>query len=117
MNKGDLKEAWRKLQGWYRTAEGRAPTPCRETMDKQTKEREELYVKVLPHGDLTPINVEPFPVQDEIPEDAEIREIVGELQNGRAGGASKIRAEDIKSWLRGIREEEENGREGAGVYW
>ena len=35
-------------------------------------------------------------------------------ENGNAG-ASKIRAEDIKSWLRGMIDEEENGAEGAGI--
>ena len=29
------------------------------------------------------------------------------LKNGRAGGASFIRAEDIKAWLRGIIDEED----------
>ena len=40
--------------------------------------------------------------------------------NGRSGGASKMRAEDLKEWLRGAEEEErtrrkgEEGLEGAG---
>ena len=84
---------------------------------KQTKEREELYAKVPPPGDPIPINVDPFEINDAIPEDVEIRAVVRGMRNGRAGGASKIRAEDMKTWLRGAIEEEEEGKEGAGDKW
>jgi exonuclease III len=114
---GDPKEAWRCLKGWYRAVEDRAPKPCYDSMDKQTTEREKLYEKVPPPGDPIPINVDKFDVIDDCPEDAVIREVVKCLRNGRAGGASRMRAEDIKGWLRGIIEEEEDGREGAGDKW
>ena len=54
---------------------------------------------------------------DECPRDAELRDVVKQLQHGRIGGASKMRAEDIKQWLRGIIDEEENGSKGAGENW
>ena len=114
---GDLKEAWRCLKGWYRAVEDRAPKPCYQSLGKQTAEREELYRKVPPPGDPIPINVEPFDVNDDCPEDAAIRAAVKQLRNGRAGGASKMKAEDIKDWLRGMIEEEEEGKEDAGYEW
>jgi hypothetical protein len=86
-------------------------------MDKQTAEREELYRKVSPPGDPIPINVEPFDLDDSIPEDAAIREVVAGLKNGRAGGSGGVRAEHIKSWLRDMIEEEEKGTENAGDIW
>jgi len=117
LESGELQEAWRTLKGWYRMAEDKAPQPCFATMEKQTREREELYERQVPPGDPIPINVEPFEIRDESPEDAEVREVVRNLRNGRAGGASKIRAEHIKDWLSGIVDEEENGNEGAGDRW
>mmetsp|Transcript_7501 Transcript_7501/g.17018 ORF Transcript_7501/g.17018 Transcript_7501/m.17018 type:complete len:296 (-) Transcript_7501:86-973(-) len=36
---------------------------------------------------------------------------------GRAGGSGGIKAEHLKMWLRGIREEEEDGNENAGNIW
>lgn len=116
---GDIKESFNIAKRWYRAAEDRAPKPCYESMAKQTAEREELYRKVIPPGDPIPINVDPYEVQDEVPGDMEIRAKVKDLRNGRAGGASKMRAEDIRGWLRGIEEEEDQkrGTEGAGNKW
>ena len=87
MEGGDLKEAWRCLKGWYRNAGEHSPKPCYESMDKQTRERVELYGKVPPPGDHIPINVEPFKIRDAALEDVEIRvrEIVRGMRNGRAG--------------------------------
>ena len=66
-------------------------------MDKQTAEREELYRKVSPPGDLIPINVKPFDLGDLIPEDMAIREVAASLKNGRAGGSGRVQAEHIKA--------------------
>ena len=41
------------------------------------------------------------------PSDGEIRGAAGGLTNGRALGASGMRAEDVKAWLHGIRLEED----------
>ena len=86
-------------------------------MDVQTAERVELYAERTPPGDPIPINVQPSDVRDDTPDDAEIRAAVRKLRNGRAGGASNMRAEDIKSWLRGAEDEEKNNTEGAGDRW
>ena len=89
------KEAWRLLKGWYRTVEDRAPKPCYQSMERQTRERVELYTKVQPPGDPIPINIDPFAINDEVPTDAEVREVVRGLRNGRAGGVSGIRTHVI----------------------
>ena len=117
LGEGDAKEAWRVVQGWYRDVEDRGPTPCRESMTRQTKEQEELYTKVEPPGEPIPINVEPYSINDETPGDAELRYVVPGMRNGRAGRVSGIRAEHMKEWLAGVREEEEQGNEGKGDQW
>ena len=108
LGEGDLKEAWGVVKKWYRSASDRGPTPCRETMAKQTQERIDLYRKRPPPGEAIPIIVRKARVEDDTPLDQELRDIVkNNLNNGRAGGASFIRAEDIKAWLRGIIDEED----------
>ena len=52
------------------------------------------------------------PLADGAPPDEELREAVRKLRNGRAGGGSGMRAEDIKSWLRDVEREEEAEKEG-----
>ena len=47
-------------------------------------------------------------VRDDTPTDGEIRTAVSELSNGRSAGASQMRAEHLKFWLQGMREEEES---------
>ena len=65
-------------------------------MKKQTKERGDLTWEVPP-GDPIPIHVELFNINDVVPEDDAIREVVAGLRNGRV-----IKAEHINVWLRGI---------------
>ncbi len=57
------------------------------------------------------MNVQPAPVCDGTPEDEEVREAAKGLSNGRAGGASRVRAEDIKLWLAGAKAEEKAAQE------
>ena len=99
---GNVQEAWGMAKRWYRKASDRGPKPCMQTMVRQTQERVELYRKRDSPGDPIPINVDPYEVEDGIPEDAEIRQMVKDkLKRGRVGGVAQIRAEDIKQWLRG----------------
>ena len=53
-------------------------------------------------------------INDDVPTDAELREVVHGLRNGRAGRASDIHAEHMKQWLCDVVEEEEKGTEGLG---
>jgi hypothetical protein len=113
LNGGDFKAGWTIAKRWYRAATDRGPKPCFETMETQTTERVELYGKVEPPGEPIPINVQPFGICDGTPDDDEIRDVVKyHLKSGRAGGASFLRAEDIKRWLRDIEQEEDPERSG-----
>jgi hypothetical protein len=70
---------------------------------------------VPPIGWLLPINVTPIPVPDKPPTDSEIWEVVAKLQNSCVAGATGMKVEHLKEWLRGIgREEAEECAEGAG---
>ena len=115
---GELQEAWNVAKRWYRMVEDRAPKPCYESMAKQTEERAELYAKRVPPGDSIPVNVDAYLIKDDTPSDLEIRAAVKDgLRNGRVGGASGIRSEDVKGWLRDAEEEERGGTEGLGYRW
>ena len=120
---GELGEAFRTLRGWYREAGDRAPKPCYQAMEDQTVEREKLYDYVKPPGEGIPSSVE-RPAQDDFaPSDEEIRRAVRKSNNGRAGGATQMRVEDLKCWLRGAEAEEkaesegEEGHVGKGDTW
>jgi len=104
---GDVQEAFRHLKGWYRAASETTARPCPQTMVRQMAERIALYARRDSPGEPLPINVDPIPIDDGTPTDGEVRQAVQELSNGRAGGASGIRAEDVKAWLQGIRREED----------
>ena len=71
-----LKEAWHCLEWLYLRAEERVPKPRYKYMDLKMKERKELYQKVSPTEEPIPINVEPFDINDETPEDVDIRTVV-----------------------------------------
>jgi hypothetical protein len=103
---GEVKEAWRCLKGWYTAVEDRAPKACHETLARQTEERKTLYARVPLPGEQLPINVTPFDVPDGIPSNSEIREVVRELQNGWAAGATGLQAEHIKVWMQDVVQEE-----------
>ena len=47
---GELKEAWRCLNGWYRASTDAPQKRCHESMESQTREREDLYAAAPPPG-------------------------------------------------------------------
>ncbi len=107
LQQGNVQEAFQHLSGWYRAAGKVASRPCFLTLENQTQDREELYGHVPPPGDSIPINIDPSPITNTVPPDLEIREVVRGLKKGRARGISKICAENLKSWLRRVVEEED----------
>ena len=112
------RAAWRTLSGWYRAVEGKAAKPCYTRMEEQTVEREALYDYVPPPGARITKNTTRPPQNDDAPSDAELREAVKACGNGRAGGGSRMRAEDMKGWLRRAElEETQEGYVGAGDNW
>jgi hypothetical protein len=115
---GEYIEAWRYLKGWYCSAKDRAPKPCPETLAKQTEERIQLYTAVPPPGWEMRFNVDPSDVPDAAPTDSELRAVVGSLCNGRAAGATGMRAKLLKEWLGDMkRKGTEDGVEGIGDRW
>ena len=113
-----IQEAWYRLQGWYKAAVDRAPPPARATLKQVTAERVTLYSRIPPPVNTIPFTIEPFAVEDGVPTEAEIEWAVKHLRNNRAGGPSRMRAEDLKGWLaatrRGDKEREAETRDGGG---
>jgi hypothetical protein len=117
---GNVQEAFRHLKGWYRAATETQSEPCYDTMERQTSERVDLYARRQSPGDPLLIHLTPAEINNDVPSDSKIRTAVGELTNGRAGGASGMRAEHVKAWLRGVVEEEDpesQGNAGKGDNW
>ena len=106
------------FKGWYRAATEVEAQPCPQMMACQTEEQIALYTRRTPPREPLPININPAPIPDGVPTDSEVRDAVGELTNGRSGGASKMRAEHMKEWLQGIQRKEDPktaiGNQGAG---
>ena len=94
-----IQEAWYRLQGWYKAEVDRAPPPARVTLKRITAERVTLYNRVPPPGDIIPVDIETFAVEDGVPEEGEVEWAVKRLRNNRAGGLSRMRAEKLKDWL------------------
>ena len=119
----NVKEAWRTLQGWYRDAGETAPKPCYDTMEAQIEERQKIYARIPPLGDKIPSYANRPPTNNDHPADEELRRAVKRSHNGRSGGVLKMRAEDLKTWLKRVENEEqvrekgEEGYEGAGDTW
>jgi len=109
---GNIQEAFRHLKGWYRAASEMQSKPCYHTMERQTSERVDLYARRQSPGDPLPLHLTPVEIDDDVPTDSEIWTVAGGLTNGRAGGASGVRAEHVKTWLRGILKEEDPERQG-----
>ena len=86
------KEAWRRLQGWYKAAFNRAPPPAYATLKQITAERVDLYSYVPPLGENIPVNVTPADLDDSVPKEDEIAEAVKKLRRNRSGGLSWMRA-------------------------
>ena len=103
---GNAKETWRTLQGWYREAGEKAPKPCYDTIESQPVEREKLYDCVPPPGDKIPSHIQQPPMNGEHPANEEVRRAVKRSYNGWSGGVSKMRAEDLKTWLKGAENKE-----------
>jgi hypothetical protein len=117
---GNVQEAFHHRKGWYWAASDTQAKPCRQTMERQTSERVDLYARRDSPGDPLPINVAPTEIYDDVLSDSELRGVVGKLSNGRAAGASGMRAKHVKKWLHDVQREEDSegqGAENAGDRW
>ena len=93
------REAWQRLKGWYKAAVDCAPPPARSTLERITAERVNLYSYVPSPGTNIPVTVRPVPVDDSVPTEYEIEEVVKNLQRNRSSGPSGMWAEHLKGWL------------------
>ncbi len=106
-------------------AEDQPPPACPETMVRQMAERVDLYARAPPMGEALPFNFPHFKISNNMPTDSELRKVVGGLRNGRAAGATGMKAEHIKVWLNKIQRKEKAAMEnpdreadpGAGCKW
>ena len=62
------------MRGWCRDASNRPPLPAHVSLETLMTERAEQYANVPPSGRPIPIEVSPFPVDDNIPEEEDIYE-------------------------------------------
>ena len=95
----NVKEAWRRMKGWYKAVVNRAPPPAPSTLERITAEQVELYIHVPPPGDNIPVTVIPSKIDDSVPTEDGIAETVKKLRRNWSGGPSSIRAEHLKVWL------------------
>ena len=102
---GKPREAWGVARAWHTEVNPAASPPCYRELEKQTAEREELYRKRVPPGKRIPSSAERPPTPDHPPEDQELRLAAKGSSNGKSGGATKIRAEDLNEWRRGVENE------------
>ena len=98
-----MGEGGSAFMGWYKATVDRPTPPARATLKRVTAERAKLYSRVPPPGDTIPVTIETCVVEDGVPTEAEIEWAVKRLRNNRAGGASRMRAEDLKGWLAAAR--------------
>ena len=103
---GDWRSGYGTLRAWTKECDPASSKPCYDTLEEQTRERVALYRKRAPPGERIPSRAERPPLSDTPPTDEELRLAAKRSNNGRSGGASKMRAEDLKEWLRGAEEEE-----------
>ena len=92
---GKPREAWGVARAWHKEVDPAASPPCYRELEKQTVEREKLYAKRAPPGKRIPKNIERPLTPDHPPEDEELRQAAKGANNGKLGGASKMRSEDL----------------------
>ena len=112
IGENNSRKAYGILRGWNKEVDPVATRPCYVTLEDQTKGRDELYTPKTPSGDPIPCNNHRPPRADHPPTDDELRQAAQKSSNGRTGRASKMRAEDLKEWKRGMKADEKTEREG-----
>ena len=80
-----------------------APPPARITLDPIMAEIVALYSRVPLPRDNIPVELEPFEVENAVPEEGGIEWAVKRLRNNRSRGPSQMRADQIKGWLAAAR--------------
>jgi hypothetical protein len=86
--KGDVKEAFRHLKGWYQKAAQTQARPCQQIMEHQIDEQEELYAEWAAYSKAFPANGMPYAIGDNQTIESKLRAAVSLLSHGRCRGAS-----------------------------
>ena len=82
------------------------------TLKQITADRVVLYSQVPPPGDSIPVEIDPFEVEDGVPDEGEIEWAVKRLYNNRAGGGVADAGGEPKGMARGGTERGEGGNRG-----
>ena len=98
LEKGEIREAFGCIKGWYREVGPRPPKPSAEELNLTGSEYANLYAEEAPSEDPIPIHVDSFDIDDDPPSEDEIRRALMKLRNNRAAGASGITVENLKEW-------------------
>jgi hypothetical protein len=88
--KGDVKEVFQHLKGWYWKATEMQARPCRQMMEHQTNKWEELCAEWAAYGKAFPANGLPYVIGNNQPIESKLWAVVSLLSHGRCGGASEI---------------------------
>ena len=84
------------MWGCYIDASNRPPPPAHIYLETLVAEHAELYAHIPPPGWPIPIEVAPFPVDDNIPGEDDIVEAVLWLRLHRSGGPSGMRDKHLR---------------------
>ena len=121
--KGNAKEVWHCVSGWYNPPGEMQAKRCHDLMDKQTVKRGLLYAGTASPDTPIPCNMPHTPLNNCRPSDCEIRAVVKSLRRGRAGNVRGMKAKHLQEWLTMIEDEEKaqaegnNGLVACGDYW
>ena len=96
--RGEIREAFGAIKGWYRDRGPRSAKPSKEEIAKTRREYVKLYTDETPTSTPLPLHTRQFPINDEPPTEEEIVECLKKLRNKKAAGATGITAENLKDW-------------------
>ena len=98
----DLKGAYAVLNRCYFHVLARHPKLSRADIVKVSSDYYVLYKfeMTYPSVNTLPIHVSPFPIEDYITTEAEVRAVLLRLKRYKAGGHTYLRVENFKVWLR-----------------
>ena len=74
------------MKGWYWSAVDHTPPPAWVNLKWITSEIVDLYRYLPPLGENIPVSVEPFPVEDLVPMEDDIKWAVKRLRNHQSWG-------------------------------
>jgi hypothetical protein len=93
---GNVQEAFCHLKGRNRAVSETQAKPCYHRLEHQTLEQVDLYAWRESQGNPLSIIVAQVVINDGVPSDGKIRQVVGKLTNSRAVGASGMHAEHVR---------------------